>query len=149
MTLKIVQIPSAKGLTSPLPEYATSGSAGLDLRACIDEAVTIAPGEICVIPTGLAFEIPAGNVGLLYARSGLGIKHGISLANGVGVIDCDYRGEVRTGLINCGAAAYTVEPGERICQLIITPYTRAELVLVESLDDTERGSGGYGSTGKK
>ncbi len=130
-------------------QRATSGSAGMDLHACIDESVTINPGEIKVIPTGLAIALESANyVAYIYARSGLAIKHGITLANCVGVIDSDYRGEVCVGLTNISKEPYTVTPYERIAQLVIAPVSMCEAVEVEELDDTERGAGGFGSTGK-
>ena len=130
-------------------QRATSGSAGMDLHACIDESVTINPGEIKVIPTGLAIALESANyVAYIYARSGLAIKHGITLANCVGVIDSDYRGEVCVGLTNISNEPYTVTPDERIAQLVIAPVSMCEAVEVEELDSTERGAGGFGSTGK-
>lgn len=130
-------------------QRATSGSAGMDLHACIDESVTINPGEIKVIPTGLAIALESANyVAYIYARSGLAIKHGITLANCVGVIDSDYRGEVCVGLTNISKEPYTVTPDERIAQLVIAPVSMCEAVEVEELDSTERGAGGFGSTGK-
>ncbi len=129
---------------------ATSGSAGMDLHACIDEAVTINPGEIKVVPTGLAIALESAQyVAYIYARSGLAIKHGVTLANCVGVIDSDYRGEVCVGLTNISKAPYTVEPQERIAQLVIAPVCTCDAVEVEELDDTARGAGGFGSTGKQ
>ena len=129
---------------------ATEGSAGMDLHACIDEAVTINPGEIKVVPTGLAIALESAQyVAYIYARSGLAIKHGITLANCVGVIDSDYRGEVCVGLTNISKVPYTVEPQERIAQLVIAPVCTCDAVEVDELDDTVRGAGGFGSTGKK
>ncbi|MBQ2972546.1 MAG: dUTP diphosphatase [Ruminococcus sp.] len=128
---------------------ATKGSAGMDLHACIEENITINPGEIRVIPTGLAIALQNENfVAYIYARSGLAIKHGITLANCVGVIDSDYRGEVCVGLTNISKESYTITPDERIAQLVIAPVCTCEAVEVEKLDDTERGAGGFGSTGK-
>lgn len=132
-----------------LPRRATEGSAGYDLCACIDEAVTIAPGERRVFSTGIAVALPENVAGMIYTRSGLGIKHGIHVTNGVGVIDWDYRGEVKVGLHNLSAEAYTVNPGDRIAQLILTPVLTPELSEVFELDETGRGEGGFGSTGKK
>ena len=134
----------------PLPAYATEGSAGLDLRACLDSAVTIPAGGRALIPTGLAIELPsAETVALIFARSGLAIKHGLALANGVGVIDSDYRGEIKVGIINQGDADFTVEPGERIAQMVILPVMQPQIELVQTLSETERGAGGFGSTGTK
>lgn len=128
---------------------ATKGSAGMDLHACIDEPITINPGDIKVVPTGLAIALESENyVAYIYARSGLSIKHGITLANCVGVIDSDYRGELCVGLTNISKESYTIEPQERIAQLVIAPVCPCEVVEVEELDDTQRGEGGFGSTGK-
>ena len=132
-----------------LPEYATSGSAGMDLCANISEVTEIAPGEILRIPTGIAIALPdAEHVAVICARSGLAIRHGITLANGIGVIDSDYRGEILVGLYNQSDRAYAIEPGERIAQMLILPICRPELDVCEFLDETERGSGGFGSTGR-
>ncbi|HIX18508.1 MAG TPA: dUTP diphosphatase [Candidatus Gemmiger faecavium] len=131
------------------PAYATAGAAAADLCALLDEPLTLAPGQRAMIPTGLAIELPdAQCVALLYARSGLAIKHGLTLPNCVGVIDSDYRGEVRVGLINLGSEPYTVQPGERIAQLCIAPVWQAAFVQANDLSDTDRGAGGFGSTGK-
>lgn len=137
------------GSSIPLPTYATSGSAALDLRACLEEPKTIQPGETVLIPSGLAISIhDPGLVALLVPRSGLGIKHGIVLANTVGVIDSDYQGEIGIGIVNRGAAPYTIEPGERVCQMMFIPVTQVALELVEEFSkETERGAGGFGSTG--
>ena len=132
-----------------IPFRATSGSAGMDLYACIDEPVTLALGEKAVIPTGIAIALPSPELGaLIFARSGLAIKHGIGLLNSVGVIDSDYRGEVCVGVINQLSEPYTINPGERIAQLVILPVSLIEPVEVDELDKTERGAGGFGSTGK-
>ena len=131
-----------------IPKRATAGSAGLDLCACIDEPLTVKAGERAVIPSGIAIALENSEVvALVFARSGLAIKHGISLSNSVGVIDSDYRGEICVGIINTSREDYTVNPGERIAQLVLTPVIPAEPVEVESLDETERGAGGFGSTG--
>ena len=131
------------------PAYATAGAAAADLCALLDEPLTLAPGQRTMIPTGLAIELPdAQCVALLYARSGLAIKHGLTLPNCVGVIDSDYRGEVRVGLINLGTEPYTIAPGERIAQLCIAPVWQAAFVQAEDLSNTDRGAGGFGSTGK-
>jgi dUTP pyrophosphatase len=136
--------------TATLPTRATSGSAGADLYACIDESVTINPGDLKIIPTGIAIALPDKNsVAYLYARSGLGVKHGICLSNGVGVIDSDYRGEVCVGLCNVSSKPYTIEPDERIAQMVIAPVIIPEQIEVDELDKTDRGEGGFGSTGKK
>ena len=133
-----------------LPTRATAGSAGSDLYACIDESVTINPGELKRSPTGIAIALPdSGCAAFLYARSGLGVKHGICLSNGVGVIDSDYRGEVCVGLCNVSDKPYTVEPFERIAQMVIAPVIVPDLMEVGELDGTQRGEGGFGSTGKR
>lgn len=132
-----------------LPKRATEGSAGADLYACIENPVTLKSGEHTVIPTGIAIAVEKGYAALIYARSGLAIKHGIGLLNAVGVVDSDYRGEVCVGIINQFSEEYTIEPGERIAQLVITPVITEEIVECESLDTTIRGEGGFGSTGKK
>ena len=132
-----------------IPQRATSGSAGMDLYACIDEPITLAPGQLSIVPTGIAIELPDnGCAAFLYARSGLGVKHGVCLSNGVGVIDSDYRGEIRVGLANISAEDYTVMPGDRIAQLMIAPVVCPSVSFVDELDETERGAGGLGSTGR-
>lgn len=132
-----------------VPFRATPGSAGMDLYACIDEAITIAPHEIKLIPTGIAIALESAEyVAYLYARSGLAIKHGIAPANCVGVIDSDYRGEVCVGLVNQTNEPFTIEPEERIAQMVISPVVLPEIEVVDELDDTERGAGGFGSTGR-
>jgi len=131
-----------------LPTYGSEGAAGADLYACIDQAVTILPGETAWIPTGIALEVPKGCAGLVYARSSLGAKRGLAPANKVGVIDSDYRGEIRVVLLNHSKEVQTVQPGERIAQFIITPVVTPSYVLVDELTDTNRGTGGFGSTGK-
>lgn len=133
-----------------IPFRATAGSAGMDLSACIDDPVTIHPGDLKLIPTGIAIELPCADyVAYIFARSGLGIKHGICLSNGVGVIDSDYRGEVCVGLCNVSSEEYTITPGERIAQMVISPISLMPCVEVEELSETDRGQGGFGSTGKQ
>ena len=132
-----------------VPTYGSEFAAGADLYACLDESVLIRPGETVFIPTGLSMEIPVGTAGLIYARSGLACKRGLAPANKVGVIDSDYRGELMVALHNHGTVAQTVEVGERIAQLVLAPYYAADFSVVESLDDTARGAGGFGSTGTK
>ena len=132
-----------------VPTYGSEFAAGADLYAAIEEAVTINPSETKLIPTGLAMEIPTGYAGLVYARSGLASKRGLAPANKVGVIDSDYRGEVMVALHNHGTKAQTIEEGERIAQMVIAPYVTANFILSDSLDDTVRGEGGFGSTGTK
>lgn len=131
------------------PAYATAGAAAADLCALLDEPLTLAPMQRALIPTGLAIELPGPEcVALVYARSGLSIKHGLTMANGVGVIDSDYRGELRVPMVNLGTEPYTVAPGERIAQLCIAPVWQAAFVQANDLSDTDRGAGGFGSTGK-
>jgi len=138
------------GSSIPLPHYATSGSAAMDLRACLSEPLTVQPGETVLVPSGIAISIHDPNlVALLVPRSGLGIKHGIVLANSVGVIDSDYQGEIGIGIYNRGKAAYTVVPGERICQMMFVPVTQVVLGVVEEFSiDSARGAGGFGHTGR-
>ena len=131
-----------------LPQRQTEGAAGYDLRACVEAPVTLEPGEGYSFPTGLAGEIPQGLVGLVFCRSGLGVKHGVSLPNCVGVIDSDYRGELIVPLRNFGDKAYTIQPGERIAQLVLAPVFLPPVAEVEELSETQRGTGGFGSTGK-
>ncbi len=132
-----------------MPTYGSEFAAGADMYAAIDEAVTIQPNETKLIPTGLAFEIPEGYAGFIYARSGLASKRGLAPANKVGVIDADYRGEVMVALHNHGTQAQTVEAGERIAQMIIAPFVAVNYVFSDELEDTVRGEGGFGSTGRK
>lgn len=135
--------------SAKLPFRATDGSAGMDLYACIDSPVTLGAGEKAVISTGIAIELPSAELAaFVFARSGLAIKHGIGLLNGVGVIDSDYRGEICVGVINQLAEPYTIAPDERIAQLVIMPVSLINPVEAQSLDDTARGEGGFGSTGK-
>ena len=149
MELKIKALDQRIGNEIPAPRYATPGAAAMDLCACLDAPVTIPAGERCVVPTGIAIALPDSNhVALLFARSGLGIKKGICLANGVGVIDSDYRGEIRVGLANISGEDYTVMPGDRIAQLMIAPVVCPQVTFVDELDETERGTGGLGSTGR-
>ena len=131
-----------------IPAYATKGAAAVDLCDAIDEPVTLGAGERRLIPTGVAISIPAGTVAILSARSGLSAKKGIAAANGIGVIDSDYRGEIFFSAINLSAEAYEITPGERICQMMLLPVLAMNLLETDSLDDTERGDGGFGSTGK-
>ena len=148
MDLKIKALSPKIGTEIPLPYYATPGSAAMDLHACLDEAVTIPAGERRVIPTGLAIALPSADyVALVFARSGLGIKHGVAPANCVGVIDSDYRGELLVGLQNSGGSEFTIRPGDRIAQLMVVPVVQPRLRLVDELDETGRGAGGFGSTG--
>lgn len=131
-----------------LPTYGSAYAAGADLYACLEAPVNIAPGETFWVPTGIALEVPAGCAGLIYARSSLGAKRGLAPANKVGVIDPDYRGEVRVVLLNHSHQVQTLQPGERVAQLLITPVLTPTYEEAEELSDTSRGSGGFGSTGK-
>ena len=131
-----------------LPTYGTEYSAGADLHACLEEPVTIAPGQTKKIPTGIAMELPAGTAGLIYARSSLGTKKGLAPANKVGVVDSDYRGEFLVFLHNHGSEPQTVCHGDRVAQLLVTPVFTPGFVEAEALSDTRRGTGGFGSTGK-
>ena len=132
-----------------LPAYGSADAAGADLYAITDGPVTIGPGETVLVHTGLAFASPRGYVGLVYARSGLATKQGLAPANKVGVIDADYRGELMVSLYNHSGEARTVNDGDRIAQMVITPYLTADFQPADELDDTARGSGGFGSTGSK
>ena len=146
MELKIKKVKD----NAKIPKIATSGAAGMDLYACIADKITLEPQQIAVVPTGIAIELPDSSVAaFIYARSGLGIKHGICLANGVGVIDSDYRGEICVGVINQISEAYEIQPFERVAQMIIKPVELPELTEVSDLDETSRGAGGFGSTGTK
>ena len=136
--------------TAKVPTRATEGSAGYDLYADISYPLHFPRGDILSIPTGVAIALPdANSVAIVSARSGLAIKHGITLANGIGVIDSDYRGEIKVGLINLGPEDFVIEPQQRIAQLLIMPVEIPELLVSDELSETERGSGGFGSTGKK
>lgn len=132
-----------------VPTYGSEFSAGADLYALADEAITIAPHETVLVHTGVAMEIPTGYVGLVFARSGLATKRALAPANKVGVIDSDYRGEIMVALHNHGSEPRTIENGERIAQLVLIPYLTAEFDEVDELSDTTRGEGGFGSTGRK
>ena len=133
----------------PLPAYATEQSAGLDLRANIEEAIVLQPMERRLIPTGLYIALPPGYEAQVRPRSGLALKHGITVLNSPGTIDADYRGEIGVLLVNLSAQPFTVNDGERIAQMVVARHEQAELVEVEALDETERGAGGYGHTGVK
>lgn len=131
-----------------LPTYGSAEAAGADLYACLEEPVTVQPGEIAWIPTGIALEVPRGCAGLVYARSSMGVKRGLAPANKVGVIDSDYRGEIRVVLLNHSKSPQIVEPGERVAQFLITPVLTPVYAEVDALSDTDRGNGGFGSTGR-
>ena len=146
MELKIKKVRE----NAKIPTRGTEGSAGLDLYACIDAPITLSCGDTAVIPTGIAIGLDDIHYGaFIYARSGLAVKHGIGLLNSVGVIDSDYRGEICVGVINQIKEPYTIEPFERIAQMVIKKVEMPEIIEVESLDDTDRGAGGFGSTGTK
>ncbi len=133
-----------------LPHYATPGSAGLDLRACIDEAITVNPGETHLVPTGMAIHLgDPGYAALILPRSGLGHKHGIVLGNLVGLIDSDYQGELMVSCWNRGQTAFVLQPMERLAQLVVVPVIQVEMQLVEEFEQSHRGEGGFGSTGKQ
>ena len=146
-TISITRLPHAKHMA--LPAYATEHSAGMDLLAAIAEPKTIAPGERALIPTGIAIALPEGFEAQIRPRSGLALKHGISLVNSPGTIDADYRGEIGVIVINHGQTAFVVEPGMRIAQMVIAPYTRATFSEVIELPTSTRGEGGFGSTGTR
>mgnify|MGYP002530464615 CR=1 FL=1 len=131
------------------PAYATPGSAAADLCAVLDEPYVLQPGQRALLPTGLAIQLPGPQyVALVFARSSLGAKKGVALSNGVGVIDSDYRGEIQVGLANLSTESYTIQPGERVAQLMVVPVAQAAFEQAAELDDTQRGTGGFGSTGR-
>lgn len=138
------------GQQFPLPTYATPGSAGLDLRACLDSAVVLAPGETTLLPTGLAIHIADPSLAaMILPRSGLGHKHGIVLGNLVGLIDSDYQGQLMISVWNRGQTTFTIEPGERVAQMVLVPVVQADFNLVESFEDSSRGAGGFGHSGRQ
>lgn len=148
MKLQIKPLSEKIGTDIPFPYYATAGAAAMDLHACIDAPITLPAGERALIPTGLAVAIPDGYVGIVAVRSSMGIKNGVTLSNGIGVIDSDYRGPLGVGLLNTTKEPYTVQPGDRIAQLMLLPVAQAELEVVSELSETARGQGGIGSTGR-
>lgn len=149
MELKIKALSPHIGQDIPIPHFATAGAAAMDLCACIDAPITLAPSQRALLPTGIAIALPSADyVALVFARSGLGIKKGICLSNGVGVIDSDYRGEVGVGLVNLSQESYTIQPGDRIAQLMVVPVVQPRITLCDTLDETRRGVGGFGSTGR-
>ena len=135
--------------SNPLPAYETADSAGMDLRAHLDDSIVLAPGERILIPTGLRLEIPPGYEGQVRPRSGLALKRGLTVLNAPGTIDADYRGDIGIILINLSQEDQRIEPGERIAQLVFAAVTHAQLIEVEGLEESERGTGGFGSTGKR
>lgn len=149
MKVKIKRIPTPLGKKAPIPEYQSEYSAGADLCACIDEPVTILPHSRMLIPSGFAIEMESNDCGaFIFARSGLASKKGVCLANSVGVVDSDYRGEIKVALLNTSDEPYTVEPFERIAQLVFMPVIKGVFEECEQLGDTARADGGFGSTGK-
>jgi dUTP pyrophosphatase len=147
--LKVRILDARVGTQLPLPAYATAGSAGMDLRACIDAAVTLAPGQTQLVPTGLAIHIDdPGLAALILPRSGLGHKHGIVLGNLVGLIDSDYQGQLMVSMWNRGQTAFVIEPGERIAQLVVVPVVQVELEVVNDFATSARGGGGFGHSGR-
>ncbi len=148
-TIQVRILDPRVGDSLPLPAYATDGSAGMDLRACLDAPLTLAPGQAELVPTGIAIHIAdPGLAAMLLPRSGLGHKHGVVLGNLVGLIDSDYQGQLMVSLWNRGREPFTVQPGERIAQMIIVPVVRARFEVVESFDESARGAGGFGHTGR-
>lgn len=144
--VRLQQLP--QGADLPLPEYQTAGSAGADLRAAVHEPVTLAPGAFQLIPTGIAIALPEGFEAQVRPRSGLAAKHGVTVLNSPGTVDADYRGQIGVLLINHGPTPYTVNRGERVAQLVIAPVSQASFTVTESLQHTDRGSAGFGSTGR-
>ncbi|MCU4529144.1 dUTP diphosphatase [Acinetobacter sp. P1(2023)] len=150
MKVQVKLLDPRLGKEWPLPSYATAGSAGLDLRACLDEAIDIEPGQTVLVKTGMAIYIHDVNfAGLILPRSGLGHKHGIVLGNLVGLIDSDYQGELMVSVWNRGQTTFRLEPGERLAQYVLVPVVQAEFEQVEEFEETSRGAGGFGHTGKQ
>lgn len=147
--MKEIEVKIVNNSNNPLPEYSTKDSAGMDVRAMLDEPVTLRPLERALIPTGLHIQLPEGYECQIRPRSGLALKKGITVLNTPGTIDADYRGEIKIILINLSSEPFTIENGERICQMVIKEYVKATLTQVDDLDDTERGAGGFGHTGVK
>ena len=148
-TIKTRILDNRLGNEFPMPAHATDGSAGIDLRACINEALTLEPGQTELLPTGMAIHIEDSSLAaMILPRSGLGHKHGVVLGNLVGLIDSDYQGQLMVSCWNRGNTTFTVEPGERIAQLVLVPVVQAELDIVDSFEESERGTGGFGHTGK-
>ena len=147
-SIELKVLNSRIGTSIPLPHYATDGSAGLDMRACIDEALVVKPGETALVPTGLAIYIAnKGLAAVLLPRSGLGHKHGLVLGNLTGLIDSDYQGQVFISCWNRSAAAYEIQPGERIAQMVFVPVEQVRFEIVQSFEDSDRGGGGFGHSG--
>jgi dUTP pyrophosphatase len=149
IVVRVKKVSEKIGSAISFPRYATEGSAGLDLPACLDEPLKVRPGATVKIPTGIAIEIPHRHMaGLIFPRSGLATKHGISLANSVGVVDSDYKGEIIVAIFNQGNRDYVIKPGDRVAQLVFVPVFQVKLEETEVLESTARGAGGFGSTGK-
>ncbi|TYO97878.1 dUTP diphosphatase [Desulfallas thermosapovorans] len=149
MQVKFKKLNSAIGVTIPEPAYATAGAAGIDLAASIKESLVVAPQERVLVPTGLAVDIPTDNVvGLVFPRSGLASKYGLTLANAVGVIDSDYKGEIKCAIHNNGEEPYEIKPGDRIAQLVFVPCFHVEIAYTDQLTASDRADGGFGSTGR-
>ena len=146
IAVAITRLQHAQGL--PLPSYETAGAAGMDLRAAVDAPLSLQPGERALLPTGIAIALPEGFEAQVRPRSGLAVKHGITVLNSPGTIDSDYRGEIKVPLINHGDEAFLIQRGERIAQMVIAPVTRVSFEEVATLDETKRGAGGFGSTGR-
>lgn len=146
-TVTLIQMPHAEGLN--LPSYATAQAAGVDLEAAIDTPIILKPGERALVPTGLCIALPDGFEAQIRPRSGLAAKNGVTVLNSPGTIDADYRGEIKIILVNLGQETFTIERGMRVAQMIVAPYTQVSWQKVESLDETARGAGGFGSTGVK
>ncbi|NLI01553.1 MAG: dUTP diphosphatase [Chthonomonadales bacterium] len=146
ISVQIVRLPHA--LDMPLPAYATASAAGMDLRAAVDEPVTLAPGARCAIPTGIAVALPEGYEAQIRPRSGLALEYGVSMANTPGTIDADYRGEIRAIMVNLGEKPFVIRRGDRIAQMVVGPVARVVWHEVGELPDTERGAGGFGHTGR-
>lgn len=147
LTVEFKRLHPERDQDIPLPRYMTPHAAGMDICAAVTDTLVIEPGDIVLIPTGFAMALPEGFEAQIRPRSGLAVKHGITVANAPGTIDCDYRGEVKVGLVNLGKAAYTINRGERIAQMVIGQVYQAQVQEVDALDMTERNSGGFGSTG--
>ncbi|WP_029058252.1 dUTP diphosphatase [Stappia stellulata] len=145
LSLRIRRLPHGQGL--PLPAYQSAAAAGMDLLAANDGPLLLQPGARALVPTGIAIALPEGTEAQIRPRSGLAAKHGVTVLNTPGTIDADYRGEIKVILINLGDAPFAIERGSRIAQMVVAPVARAELVAVDDLDDTDRGTGGFGSTG--
>ena len=146
LRVRLKVLPHGEGL--PLPAWQTAGAAGADLHAAVEAAVVLEPGDRALVPTGLCLALPEGWEAQVRPRSGLAVRHGVTVLNAPGTIDCDYRGEVKVALVNLGREAFTVERGERVAQLVLAPVVRGSWEVVPDLDSTDRGEGGFGSTGR-